>query len=133
MPADCSAPQLVFEGFEGHQVVGGFDGGAVALREAERAIGLTARVARCFTDTRCKELVVHEVETLVAQRMHGIALGYEDLNDHDELRHDPVLALLSDTLTGGTASGWPHRANRSERVIPARSRTKLNSVVRYAG
>ena len=106
MPTDCSAPQLVFEGFDGRQVVGGFDGGAVssnggavALREADRAIGLTAKVARCFTDTRCQELVVHEVETLVAQRIHGIALGYEDVNDHDELRHDPVLALLSDTLT----------------------------------
>jgi hypothetical protein len=95
----------VFEGFDGRQVVGAFDGGAVtsnagalALREADRAIGLTRSVARCFEDHRHPGLIVHEVETLVGQRIHAQALGYEDLNDHDELRHDPVLGLLSDTL-----------------------------------
>jgi Transposase DDE domain group 1 len=105
MPTDCNSHQLNFEGFEGRQVVGGFDGGAVTsnagarlLREADRAIGLTAKVARCFRDGRAEELVVHRIETLVAQRVHAIALGYEDINDHDELRHDPVLSLLSDTL-----------------------------------
>lgn len=105
MPTDCNATQLLFEGFEGRQVVGCFDGGAVTsngggvlLREADRAIGLTRRVARCFRDERDPDLVVHRMETLVAQRVHAIALGYEDINDHDELRHDPVLGLLSDTL-----------------------------------
>jgi len=105
MPTDCNAGQLHFEGFEGRQVVGAFDGGAVTsnagatlLRETDLAIGLTAKVARCFRDGRAAELVVHNMETLVAQRVHAIALGYEDINDHDELRHDPVLGLLSDTL-----------------------------------
>ena len=105
MQTDCNAGQLIFEGFDGRQVVGAFDGGAVTsnagatlLREADRAIGLTAKVARCFRDTRAAEHVVHTIETLVAQRVHAIALGYEDINDHDELRHDPVLGLLSDTL-----------------------------------
>jgi Transposase DDE domain group 1 len=105
MPTDCNATQLIFEGFEGRRVVGAFDGGAVTsnagatlLREADLAIGLTAKVARCFRDGRAGELVVHRIETLVAQRVHAIALGYEDINDHDELRHDPVLGLLSDTL-----------------------------------
>lgn len=105
MPTDCSSTQLAFEGFGGRQVVGAFDGGAVtsnagalALREADRVIGLTRAVARCFEDHRHPGLVVHAVETLVGQRIHAQALGYEDLNDHDELRHDPVLALLSDTL-----------------------------------
>ena len=105
MPTDCSAIQLDFEGFEGRQVVGGFDGGAVTsnggavlLREADRAIGLTAKVARCFRDGRDADCIVHKLETLLAQRIHAIALGHEDLNDHDELRHDPVLGLLSDTL-----------------------------------
>jgi hypothetical protein len=85
--------------------VGAFDGGAVTsnagatlLREADLAIGLTRKVAGCFRDGRARELVVHNIETLVAQRVHAIALGYEDINDHDELRHDPVLSLLSDTL-----------------------------------
>jgi hypothetical protein len=105
MGADCSGTQLAFEGFEGRQVVGAFDGGAVTsnggaplLREADLAIGLTAKVARCFRDARNPAFVVHQLHTLVAQRIHGLALGYEDLNDHDELRRDPALGLLSDTL-----------------------------------
>ena len=111
MQTDCSDTQLVFEGFAGRKVVADFNGGAVTsnggallLREADRAIGLTAMVARCFRDGRARQDVVHTIETLVAQRVHGIALGYEDLNDHDELRHDPVLGLLSDRLA-------PKRAN----------------------
>jgi Transposase DDE domain group 1 len=105
MPTHCSATQLDFEGFAGRQVVGDFDGGAVtsnggaiALREVDRAIGLTAMVARCVRDRRNPESVVHLMDTLIAQRVYAQALGYEDLNDHDALRHDPVLGLLSDTL-----------------------------------
>jgi len=106
MPTQCSQSQLVFEGFANRKVVGRFDGGAVTsngggllLRAADKALGLTARVAACFRDGRAPDHIVHKLETLVAQRIHGIALGYEDINDHDELRHDPVLGLLSDTLT----------------------------------
>jgi hypothetical protein len=111
MPTECNPTQLAFEGFQGRQVVGAFDGGVVTsnagallLREADRAINLTPQVARCFRDGRDQDSVVHTIETLVAQRIHGQALGYEDINDHDELRHDPILALLSDTLE-------PKRAN----------------------
>jgi len=82
-------------------VVAAFDGGAVTsdaggllLGATDRAIGLTARVAACFTDHRHPELIEHEVRTLIRQRVFGLALGYEDLNDHDQLRHDPVLATL---------------------------------------
>ena len=87
------------------QVVAAFDGGAITsdagallLGETDRAIRLTERFAACFTDTRTAELIEHEVATLVMQRVVGIALGYEDLNDHDELRHDPVLAVLAGKL-----------------------------------
>ena len=69
MQTDCNLHQLIFEGFEGRQVVGVFDGGAVTsnagatlLREADLAIGLTAKVARCFRDGRAEELVVHRIE-----------------------------------------------------------------------
>ena len=65
------------------------------LRETDRRIGLSRQVAACFTDGRRQNRVEHAVETLLAQRIHGIALGYEELNDHDELRHDPVLGLVS--------------------------------------
>ena len=71
------------------------------LRGTDRSIGLFDRVAACFTDRRDPRLTEHSVRTLVAQRITGIALGYEDLNDHDFLRHDPLLALLSGKLEGG--------------------------------
>jgi len=88
------------------EVVAGFDGGAITcdagallLGETDRAIRLTERFAACFTDARTPELIEHAVDTLVLQRVAGIALGYEDLNDHDELRHDPVLAVLAGKLS----------------------------------
>ena len=89
----------------GHPVVASFDGGAITsdagallLGQTDRAIRLTERFATCFADTRTPELVEHQVETLVMQRVMGIALGYEDLNDHDQLRHDPVLAVVAGKL-----------------------------------
>ena len=100
MPTECNATLFEFAPVEGRQVVAAFDGGAITsdagallLGETDRAIRLTDRFAACFTDTRMPELVEHEVGTMVLQRVVGIALGYEDLNDHDELRHDPVLAV----------------------------------------
>ena len=105
MPTECSATLFEFAPVEGRRVVAGFDGGAITsdagallLGQTDRAIRLTERFAACFTDARTPELVEHEVETLVMQRVVGIALGYEDLNDHDELRHDPVLAVLAGKL-----------------------------------
>ena len=62
------------------------------------AIRMMQRFAACFHDTRCQELIEHEVVTLVSQRVFGIALGYEDLNDHDQLRHDPMMAVLAGKL-----------------------------------
>jgi Transposase DDE domain group 1 len=106
MPTECIPTLFEFPAVEGRQVVAGFDGGAITtdagallLGQTDRAIRLTERFAACFTDTRTAELVEHQVETLVMQRVVGIALGYEDLNDHDELRNDPVLAVLVGKLT----------------------------------
>ena len=101
MPTECSRDLFGYEVVEGRQVVAAFDGGqatsdagALLLGAANQAIGLVRRLARCFTDGRAPELVEHTVETMLMQRICGIALGYEDLVDHDELRHDPVLAAL---------------------------------------
>jgi hypothetical protein len=66
--------------------------GHCCCARADRAINLTPQVARCFRDARDPDSVVHTIETLIAQRIHGQALGYEDVNDHNELRHDPILA-----------------------------------------
>jgi hypothetical protein len=105
MQTECSQDSFDFESLGSRKVTAAFDGGAITsnagallLREADRSIGLSRQVAACFKDGRRQDRIEHTVETLVAQRIHGIALGYEDLNDHDELRHDPVLGLLSNTL-----------------------------------
>ena len=106
MPTECSADLLGFARVGGRSVVAAFDGGkitsdagGVLLGAADRAIGLVGRFARCFTDSRLSKLVEHTVGTLVGQRVFGIALGYEDVVDHDELRHDPILAVLAGKLT----------------------------------
>lgn len=105
MQTQCSSDQFEFEGFDGRRVVAAFDGGAISsdagallLRHTDKAIGLFSRVAACFEDYRDPSQTVHELESMVGQRIAGIALGYEDISDHDELRHDPVLSLLSDQL-----------------------------------
>jgi Transposase DDE domain group 1 len=105
MPTECSRDLFGFAPVDGRQVVAGFDGGAVTsdagallLGATDRAIGLVGRFAACFEDGRASGLVEHTVETMVAQRVFGIALGYEDLIDHDQLRHDPVLATLAGKL-----------------------------------
>src|SRR5712671_6190939 len=70
------------------------DGGGLLLREIEKRIGILRQFAACFTDYRNPDLIEHPVKELVAQRVYGLALGYEDLNDHDGLRNDPKLAVL---------------------------------------
>jgi hypothetical protein len=94
-----------FARVEGRAVVAGFDGGKITsdaggllLGAADRAIGLVGRFAGCFSDSRSAELVEHSVPTMLGQRIFGIALGYEDVVDHDELRHDPILAVLAGKL-----------------------------------
>jgi hypothetical protein len=119
MPTECSAEPVRVELFEfgaveGRAVVAGFDGGAITsdagallLGAADRAIGLIGSFAACFVDGRRAEYVEHRVATLVGQRVFGIALGYEDINDHDELRHDPVMAVLAGKLEARRADCAP--------------------------
>ena len=106
MQTECSADLFGFARVEGRAVIAGFDGGEITsdaggllLGAADRVIGMVERFARCFIDSRSQELVEHTVATMVGQRVFGIALGYEDVVDHDELRHDPILAVLAGKLT----------------------------------
>ena len=103
MGTECSASQLEFGGLGKRAVVGVFDGGEIAtdggglaLRELEERVGILKRLGECFSDHRDPRRIEHRVETLVKQRVLGICLGYEDLNDHDELCRDRLLALLCD-------------------------------------
>jgi hypothetical protein len=105
MPTQCSRDLFGYEVVEGREVVAAFDGGehttdagGLLLGATDRALGLTARFAACFIDGRAQAQVEHTIEAMVAQRVFGIALGYEDLVDHDHLRHDPVLATLAGKL-----------------------------------
>ena len=114
MQTECSADLFGFAPVEGRKVVAAFDGGtmtseagAMLLGATDRQMRLIERFAGCFTDHRAAELVVHEVAGLVGQRVFGIALGYEDLIDHDQLRHDPVMAVLGGKLAARRADCAP--------------------------
>ena len=105
MPTECSPALFDFAPVEGRRVVAAFDGGAITsnagallLGATDRAINLVGRFAACFRDARMPERVEHDITTLVGQRIFGIALGHEDVVDHDQLRHDPVLAILAGKL-----------------------------------
>lgn len=100
MKTECTSVQLEFQGLGRRRVQAAFDGGhissdggAALLREVDVRLGITRRLAACFTDYRDAELVEHTLLELVRQRVYGLALGYEDLNDHDDLNRDPLLGL----------------------------------------
>ena len=114
MPTECSAERFAFAPVDGRAVVASFDGGAMTsdagallLGATDRVLGLTRRLAGCFKDSRDPAYIEHTVETLVMQRTVGIALGYEDLNDHDQLRHDPVMAVLAGKLEANRSACAP--------------------------
>jgi hypothetical protein len=122
MPTECSAERFDFGAVEGRAVEAAFDAGlvtsdagALLLGATDRAIDLVGRFASCFHDERRAQLIEHEVTTLVGQRVFGIALGYEDLNDHDELRHDPMMAVLAGKLVA-----------RREDCAPVAGKSTLN-------
>jgi Transposase DDE domain group 1 len=101
MTTECNQFVFGFHPQKRREILAQFDGGAITsdgggllLREVEKRVGILHQFAACFTDYRNPDLIEHPVEPLVAQRVYGLALGYEDLNDHEELRNDPLLAVL---------------------------------------
>jgi len=100
---ECNRQSMLFSSLGRQEVVADFnggrltsDGGGLLLREADRHLGLTRRLSACLPDPRNPVLVTHDQHTMLAQRVFGIALGYEDLNDHDALRTDPLFAVMAD-------------------------------------
>ena len=100
MNTACTRTQMEFKGLGRRKVVAAFDGGhissdggALLLRETDSRLGITRQLAACFTDHRAPERIEHSVLEMLRQRIYGIALGYEDLNDHDDLMRDPLFAL----------------------------------------
>jgi DDE family transposase len=103
LQTQCNQESFDFHPLNQRQVTGRFDGGAITtdgggllLREVEKRTGIIERFAACFRDYRDPERVEHTRRELIAQRVYGLALGYEDLNDHEELRRDPMLAVLAE-------------------------------------
>ena len=101
MTTECNASYLDFPMLGSREVLADFDGGdissdggALLLRETERLTGIVRQFAACFTDHRNPDLVEHTADELIAQRVSALALGYEDLNDHDDLRRDPLIATV---------------------------------------
>jgi len=99
---ECNQNEFAFAPHFSRQVSARFserqlstEGGALLLRETDRKLGLLSRVRKCFSDYRNPVFIEHELGELLAQRIYGLALGYEDLNDHEELRRDPLLALMA--------------------------------------
>src|SRR5271156_6040925 len=101
MPTQCSQKSFAFHSLGSRGAVAGFDGGRITsdaggllLREVERKLGILRQLAACFDDHRDPDLIEHSVLELISQRVYALALGYEDLNDHDQLRQDPLLGLM---------------------------------------
>ncbi len=114
MQTECIPDLFEFKAASGRAVVAAFDGGyvtsdagALLLARTDEAIGLVDRFAACFHDHRMPDLVEHSVRTMLLQRVFGIALGHEDLLDHDTLRHDPVLAACAGKLAARRADCAP--------------------------
>ena len=129
METECNPEQLEFHVLGRREVIGRFDGGRITsdgggllLREVDQRIGLLGRLAACFSDYRNPNAIEHSVSALIAQRVYGLALGYEDLNDHDVLRKDSVLALLvgKHDLTGEA------RVREQDRGNPLAGSSTLN-------
>jgi hypothetical protein len=153
MKTHCKQETLLFQTQTKRDLVAHFNGGNICsdaggllLQQTERITGIIKRFAACFTDHRDPDLIEHSVEELLAQRIYALALGYEDLNDHDELRNDPLLAVLvgKDDPTGknrlrtrdkGKALAGKSTLNRLE-LTPVRaskkSRYKKITIDRHA-
>jgi len=129
MQTECNQGTFEFQGLGRRKVVARFDAGPISsdaggllLREVEEQTGIIRQLSRCFTDHRDEDLLEHSLEELLRQRIFGLALGYEDLNDHDQLRHDPLLA----TLVGKPDPTGNDRARFRDRGKALAGRNTLN-------
>jgi DDE family transposase len=122
---ECNQSSFGFEASGKREIVARFDGGTISsdggaflLRQTDRRLNLLPRLAKCFLDGRNQDLVEHTVAEMLAQRVYGLALGYEDLNDHEQLRKDPVFGIL---------------AGREDTDVPLAGKSTLNRMEMGAG
>src|SRR3977135_2514208 len=122
---ECNQSSFGFEACGSRQIVARFDGGTISsdggaflLRQTDKRLNLLPRLAACFLDGRNQDLIEHSVLEMLSQRVYGLALGDEDLNDHEQLRKDPVFGIL---------------AGREERDEPLAGKSTLNRMELGAG
>ena len=129
MKTECTKKRYHFQALGRREILADFtggtitsDGGGLLLREVEKRTGILSRFANCFTDHRNQELIEHSVLDLVSQRVFGIALGYEDLNDHDELSRDQLFAVM----TGKTDPTGKYRLLQRDKGHALAGKSTLN-------
>src|SRR5712691_8571399 len=130
---ECKPKPYEFHALGSREVVAQFDGGDITsdaggliLREVEQRTGILKKFGACFVDYRNPEAIEHPVEDLVAQRAYGLCLGYEDLNDHDQLRADPLLAVM----VGKTDPKGERRRDAQDRGKALAGKSILNRLER---
>jgi hypothetical protein len=118
---ECTQSSFEFQAHFGREVIARFDGGTISsdggallLRETDRRLDLLPRLAGCFLDGRDQNRVEHSVREMLSQRIYGLALGYEDINDHEQLRHDPLIGLLAGRKDAERALAGKSTLNRLE-------------------
>ena len=126
---ECNQTPFHFANHFQREVVAGFDGGTISseagsllLRQVERSTGMVRQFANCFRDYRDADKIEHSVRELIGQRVYGMALGYEDLNDHDQLRRDPLLGLERHV----SALRRCPRTSRAVLLVPQNSRRAVS-------
>jgi len=128
---ECNQSGFGFEVCGRREIVARFDGGTISsdggallLRQTDRRLNLLPRMAECFLDSRDQDRVEHSILEMVSQRIYGLALGYEDLNDHEQLRKDPLFAILAGREEAGTTLAGKSTLNRMELGAGVKDRYK---------
>ena len=136
---ECTQSSFEFQAHFSREVVARFDGGTISsdggsllLRETDRRLNLLPRLAGCFLDGRDQERVEHSVGEMLAQRIYGLALGYEDINDHEQLRRDPLMGLLAGRKDPERALAGKSTLNRLELGSGAADRYKKITFWKHA-
>ena len=129
MKTECTKKRYQFQALGRKEILADFtggtitsDGGGLLLREVEKRSGVLSRFAKCFTDHQKQDLIEHSVLDLVSQRVFGIALGYEDLNDHDDLSRDQLLAIM----VGKPDATGKYRQLQRDKGHPLAEKSTLN-------
>src|ERR1019366_6634817 len=118
---DCTQSGFGFAACGRREIVARFDGGTISsdggaflLRQTDKRLNLIGRLAECFLDGRNQALVEHSIPEMLSQRIYGLALGYEDLNDHEQLRNDPVFGILAEKKNRAEPLAGKSTLNRME-------------------